>query len=318
MPRVIALVGPTAVGKTSVAVELAQLLGAEIVSCDSIQVYRDMPILTQAPSHAQRAQVQHHLIDCIEPTRDFSVGEFRRMAGPIINLILERGKRVLLVGGTGLYLRAISEGLCDAPPADQRVREQLWSECYGVGSPALYNRLQGIDAVAASRIHPNDARRIIRALEVYALTGRPISSWWRQASAELTQGKLLVLGLNRDRDELYARINTRLLEMVYEHGVINEARRLLRLPLSRTVRQVHGLADTEHYLAGDCSLAEMIQTWQQRVRHYARRQLIWFRRVPSLQWVELTADEHPWETAGRLMDVVRRGHSADAQVEVGS
>ena len=198
MQRIIALVGPTAVGKSAIAVELAQALGAEIVSCDSMQVYREMRVLSQAPTHAQRSQVQHHLIDCIEPTQSFSVGEYRKTAGPIINQILERGKRVLIVGGTGLYLKALTEGLCDAPPADVRVREQLWSECHGIGSARLYDRLSGIDSVAASRIHPNDARRIIRALEVYALTGRPISSWWRAASAELLSGQVTVIGINRD------------------------------------------------------------------------------------------------------------------------
>ncbi|PIQ83385.1 MAG: tRNA (adenosine(37)-N6)-dimethylallyltransferase MiaA, partial [Candidatus Omnitrophica bacterium CG11_big_fil_rev_8_21_14_0_20_63_9] len=269
MQRVFALVGPTAVGKSAVAVELAQLLGAEIVSCDSMQVYRHMRILTQAPTHGQRTQVQHHLIDCIEPTSDFSVGEFRKMAAPIIDQILARGRRALIVGGTGLYLKALTEGLCDAPPADVRVREQLWSECQGVGSETLHNRLQSIDQVAASRIHPNDARRIIRALEVYTLTGKPISSWWRQASAELLHGQVMVIGITRTRAALYERINARLLEMIYEHGVINEVRELLRLPLSRTARQVHGLADIEQYLTGKMSLKDTVAIWQQRVRQYA-------------------------------------------------
>ena len=316
MQRVIALVGPTAVGKSAIAVELSVILGAEIVSCDSMQVYRSMPILTQSPTHAQRAQIQHHLIDCIEPTRSFSVGEYRKMAAPIINQILERGKRVLIVGGTGLYLKALTEGLCDAPPADVRIREQLWTECHGDGRAKLYDRLQGVDAVAASRIHPNDARRIIRALEVYALTGRPISSWWRQAGAELLQGQVTILGVNRDREELYRRINDRLLHMVYEEGVINEVRRLLRVSLSRTVRQVHGLADIEQYLTGALSLKEMITVWQQRVRHYARRQLIWFRQTPDIEWIDIASDEPPWETAERLRDLVRRHHAP--QVEVGS
>lgn len=316
MQRVIALVGPTAVGKSSVAVELAGLLGAEIVSCDSMQVYRHTPVLTQAPTHAQRAQIQHHVIDCVEPVQSFSVGEYRKIAAPIINRILERGKRVLIVGGTGLYLKALTEGLCDAPPADLRVRERLWSECQHTGNAVLYNRLQGIDSLAASRIHPNDARRIIRALEVYALTGRPISSWWRQASAELLQGQAVILGLNRERDELYERINQRLLHMVYEQGVINEVRQLMRLPLSRTVRQVHGLADIEQYLSGKTTLKEMVEAWRQRVRHYARRQLIWFRQTPTIQWVQVPSDEPPWETAGHLLELVRRYH---AQLEeVGS
>ena len=315
MQRIIALVGPTAVGKSAIAVELAQSVGAEIVSCDSMQVYRQMPVLSQAPTRAQRAQVQHHLIDCVEPTQSFSVGEYRKTATPIINQILERGKRVLIVGGTGLYLKALVEGICDAPPADIKVREQLWSECHGVGSAKLYDRLRGIDSVAASRIHPNDARRIIRALEVYALTGRPISSWWRQASAELLPGQVAIIGLSRDRDALYTRINSRLLHMVYEDGVINEVRHLLGLPLSRTTRQVHGLSDIEQYLSGKVSLRDTITLWQQRVRNYAKRQLIWFRQTPGLQWVDLPAEEHPWETAGRLLDLLRR-HPA-AQLEVG-
>lgn len=306
MQRVFALVGPTAVGKSAVAVELAQLLGAEIVSCDSMQVYRHMRILTQAPTHGQRTQVQHHLIDCIEPTSDFSVGEFRKMAAPIIDQILARGRRALIVGGTGLYLKALTEGLCDAPPADVRIREQLWSECQGVGSETLHNRLQSIDQVAASRIHPNDARRIIRALEVYTLTGKPISSWWRQASAELLHGQVTVIGITRSRDALYERINARLLEMIYEHGVINEVRELLRLPLSRTARQVHGLADIEQYLTGKMSLKDTVAIWQQHVRQYARRQLIWFRQTPNLQWVELPHEEPPWESAARLADLLRK------------
>ena len=306
MQRIIAVVGPTAVGKSAIAVELGHALGAEIVSCDSMQVYRQMALLSQAPTHAQRSQVQHHLIDCIEPIHSFSVGEYRKTAAPIINQILERGKRVLIVGGTGLYLKALTEGLCDAPPADVRVREQLWSECHGIGSAKLYDRLRGVDSVAASRINPNDARRIIRALEVYALTGKPISSWWREASAELLPGQVIVIGLARDRDQLYQRIDERVIHMIYEEGVINEVRQLLRLPLSRTARQVHGLSDIEQYLRGQISLRDTITTWQQRVRNYARRQLAWFRATPAMQWVEVSAEEHPWETTGRVLDLIRR------------
>jgi tRNA dimethylallyltransferase len=314
MQRVIAVVGPTAVGKSAITVELAQALGAEIVSCDSMQLYRQMAVLSQSPTHAQRAQVQHHLIDCIEPTQSFSVGEYRKMAAPIIDRILARGKRVLIAGGTGLYLKALTEGLCDAPPADVKIREQLWSECHWVGSSKLYDRLQGVDSVAASHIHPNDARRIIRALEVYTLTGKPISSWWREASAELLHGQVMVIGINRDRGELYRRINERLLHMVYEGGVINEVRTLLRLPLSRTARQVHGLAEVESYLAGKASLKDTIAVWQQRVRNYARRQLIWFRQIPNIQWVNIPEEEHPWETTERLLDLLRRHRTQSVEV----
>lgn len=305
LPRVIALVGPTAVGKSAIAVELAESLGAEIVSCDSMQVYRQMTILTQAPPYAQRAQVQHHCLDFVEPSHAFSVGEYRKIATPIIDRVLAHGKRVLIVGGTGLYLKALTEGLCDAPPADLRIRERLWNEFQGQGGPTLYNRLLGVDATAAARIHPNDARRIIRALEVYTLTGRPISSWWQQASRELLHGQVTMIGLTRERELLYRLINDRVLDMVYQQGVINEVRRLLALPLSRTARQVHGLTDIEQYLRGTVTLKDMITIWQQRVRRYARRQLVWFRRTPHLHWIPIPEDERPWETAARILEVAR-------------
>ena len=315
MNRVIALVGPTAVGKSAIAVELAQSLGAEIVSCDSMQVYQRMTILTQAPTHPQRVQVQHHLVSCIEPTHSFSVGEYRRMTAPIIDQILSKGKRVLIVGGTGLYLKALTEGLCDAPPADMRIRERLWNECQGLGSTKLYNRLQGVDSVAASRIHPNDARRIIRALEVYAVTGKPISTWWREASAELLQGQVRVIGLNSDRAALYQRIDNRVVHMVYEQGVINEVRELLRLPLARAARQVHGLLEIETYLEGTASLKETISVWQQRVRHYARRQLMWFRQTPNIQWVNVPEEERSWETTERILNLIRTPNLQRVAVE---
>ena len=270
-----------------------------------MQVYQEMPVLTQAPTRAHRALIQHHLVECIDPTTDFSVGQYRKMALPIMEQILSRGKRVVITGGTGLYLRALTEGLCEAPPADLRVRERLWSECQGVGSGILYNRLQGVDATAASKIHPNDARRIIRALEVYALTGRPISSWWRQASEELSSGHIMVLGLTRPREEMYERINQRLLHMIYEEGVINEVRQLMKLPLSRTARQVHGLADLEAYLSGAVSLKEMLTVWQQRVRNYAKRQMSWFRQTPGMTWLEIPTEERSWETNARLLDLIR-------------
>ncbi len=304
MHRIIALVGPTAGGKSAIAVELAQLLNAEIVSCDSMQVYRHMPVLTQAPTAGQRSQVPHHLIDCMEPTELFSVGRYRRMADAAMEQILARDKRVLLVGGTGLYLRAIGQGLCEAPAADPRIREELWNEVKDTSSAALHHRLQGVDLVAAARIHPNDARRIVRALEVYALTGKPLSAWWQQTSCGCAQ-PMTIVGIQRDRIALNARIRRRLLEMVYEQAVIHEARLLLRLPLSSTVRQVHGLADLERYLTGTATLKETLAIWEQRVRQYARRQLIWFRRTPGLQWVNVPENENPWETASRIIELIR-------------
>lgn len=313
--RIIALVGPTAVGKSAVAVELAQALGAEIVSCDSMQVYRRMRVLSQAPTAAQRAQVPHHLIECVEPTEPFNAGAYRTRALAIIEHLAARGQRVLIVGGTGLYLRAITEGLCEAPPADGDVRSKLWEECRGVGSARLHDRLQAVDAAAASRIHPHDARRIIRALEVYAVSGQPLSSWWRQTTPALTHDGVRIIGLTRERQALYRRINDRLLHMIYEEGVINEVRPLLRLALSHTARQVHGLGDLERYLGGEMSLKETMAIWQQRVRQYAKRQLTWFRATPGIEWVEVPEEERAWQTSARLMERLRRSPEPRAAAE---
>jgi len=306
MTQIVALVGPTAVGKSAIAVEVARLLGAEIISCDSMQIYRGMRVLSQAPTHAQQAQVPHHLVEFVEPTESFSVADYCGKAAPTIERILARGKGPLLVGGTGLYLKALAQGLCHAPPADPRIREQLWHECQGRGSATLHYRLRGIDATAASRIHPNDARRIVRALEVYALTGKPLSTWWAQTNAQPWSQPMVMIGLTRERAELYERINQRVVHMIYEEAVINEVRALLRVPLSQSARHIHGLADLESYLAGERSLKETITVWQQRVRHYARRQLTWFRQTPGIQWLQLAAHEPPWESAERVRDVLRR------------
>jgi len=305
MERIVALVGPTAVGKTAVSVELAQVLGAEILSCDSMQIYRDMPILTQAPSHAQRRQVPHYLVECVEPEEPFSVGQYHRLAIPTLHNIMSRGKSALIVGGTGLYVKALLEGLCDAPPANRRIREQLWEAWAHEGAPAMYSRLRAVDRPAASRIHPNDARRIVRALEVFAVSGRPLSDWQRDASVEGLDGQIRVIGLLRDRAELYKMIDLRVSRMIYEEGVVNEARHILRRPLSHTARQVHGLADLEGYLAGHATLKDTVAIWQQRVRRYAKRQLTWFRQTPGIEWVELFREERPWETAQRVLDLLR-------------
>lgn len=307
--RVVALVGPTAVGKTNVSIELAQRLSAEIISCDAMQLYRGMPILTQVPTSAQRKQVVHHLVECVDPTESFNAGRYRSMSVPLINRLLEHGKPLLIVGGTGMYLKVLTEGLCDAPPGDRETREALWRECSGIGSTSMHNRLQELDSTAASRIHPHDARRIIRALEVYALTGKPLSDWWKFSAPQRLQAQVIVIGMNRDRVALYERINQRLIHMIYEEGVINEARRMLRLALSLTARQVHGLGDIERYLRSEVSLKDTVTIWQQRVRNYAKRQLTWFRQTPGIQWVGVPEDERPWQTASRIEERIRHLHA---------
>ena len=302
IPSILALVGPTAVGKTGLSIELARLLNAEIVSCDSMQVYRRLPILSQAPTQAERAAVPHHLIDCVDPTENFSAGQYRDLAGEAINEILGRGKRALVVGGTGLYLRALSQGMCEAPPADPDVRRRLWNECETLGPEPLYERLNSIDRVAAAKIHPRDAKRIIRAIEVFVISGRSLSSWWQTEGSDKPMA-IPVIGLNRERGELVKRIAVRQLDMLFEQNVVGEAREVLKLPLSQTAGQVHGLADIAAYLERRVTLQAMIEAWRTRVRQYAKRQLTWFRHVPGIRWLNIEKDMPDTEAAKKVLDL---------------
>ncbi len=295
MTRVVAVVGPTAVGKTDIAIELAKRLDAEIVGCDSMQVYRGMGRLTQQPTPAQQAEVAHHVVDCIEPEETFNVGRYRRLALEAVEQIHRRGRAALIVGGTGLYLKALTDGLCDAPPEDARIRQTLMRQAEVGGAEALHARLREVDPDAAAQVHPRNARRVVRALEVYELTGRPLSrGWtWRDTASPSKDGALemTVIGLLRDREELQERINRRVERMIRDDGVLEEVRRVLPRALSRTARQVHGLAFLEPFVNGASSAEESIPLWQQQVRRYAKRQLTWFRADPRIRWVTLRDNE---------------------------
>ena len=298
MSKVVALIGPTAVGKTDVAIELALRLGAEIVGCDSMQVYRGMSRLTQQPAAEQQSAVAHHLVDCLEPAEAFSVGQYRRAALDAIRSIQGRGKDALIVGGTGLYLKALTNGLCEAPPADEGVRRELAAVAQARGSAALHEQLQVRDPLAAAKIHPHDTRRLVRALEVYELTGEPLSGRWGRSTAEALP--MTVIGLTREREELYSRINARVEHMIRDEDVLEEVRRVRGRQMSHTARQVHGLAYLEAYLDGARGLEETITLWQRQVRQYARRQLIWFRAVAEVQCVTITGEEAPEAIVTRI------------------
>lgn len=301
-PRIVGLVGPTAIGKTELSLELARRLDAEIVNCDSMQVYRRMAVLTQQPTPAQRAAVPHHLLDCVEPTEPFNVGQYRQAAQAAIDGIRRRGRIALIVGGTGLYLRALTDGLCEAPPADEAVRRRLQAAAELKGIPALHARLRRVDPIAAGKIHSNDARRLVRALEVYELTGTPLSSFWgwdRRRPSPIT-----VIGLTRDRAQLDERINRRVERMIRDEDVLEEVRPLLDIPLSPTARQAHGLKYLASYLRGEQSLEEIVPLWQRQVRQYARRQLIWFRADPRIRWITIATGDSAQAVIERALDVL--------------
>jgi tRNA dimethylallyltransferase len=283
------LTGPTGCGKTALGVELAERLDAEIISMDSMAVYRATDIGTAKPSAAERRRVPHHLVDVLEPWQSASVAWWLQDAGRCVGEIEKRGKRVLFVGGTALYLKALLRGLFDGPPADLELRRRLSQRAQREGCQALHQYLTAVDPVTAARLHPHDLRRIIRALEVWELTGRPMSTWQTQWNSERgvpnARGSILgdfprCLWLDLAREELYARINARV-ERMLAAGLVEEVRALRSLsrPLSREATQALGYKELLAYLDGHTSLAEAVAQIQTRSRNFAKRQVTWFRHL---------------------------------------
>jgi tRNA dimethylallyltransferase len=279
---VLALVGPTAAGKTALALELAPRLGAEIVSADAMLVYRGMDIGTAKPTAAERARVRHHLVDVVDPAEEFSVARFQPMARAAIDDVLARGRVPLLVGGSGLYFHAVVDEFT-FPPTDPAVRRRLEADAATVGLPALYRRLADRDPAAAARIQPANLRRIVRALEVIELTGQPFSSFRGAMDAPLSRYRLTVVGLDPGPERLRARVAERVAGMA-EAGLVDEVRRLAAGPLSRTARQALGYKELLDALECGGSVADALAEVVTRTRAYARRQLAWFRRDRRIRW----------------------------------
>jgi tRNA dimethylallyltransferase len=276
------LTGPTGSGKTRLALELAEGLGAEIVAMDSMTLYRGLDVGTAKPTAAERTRVPHHLLDVLDPWDSASVAWWLDQAAACYRDIQRRGKRALFVGGTPLYLKALLFGLFDGPPADEALRRRLTAEAEQHGRQALHARLAHIDPTTAARLHPNDLRRVVRALEVWERTGQPISAWQQQWSAadDGMAGRVLLLDL--PRAELYARINARVERMV-AGGLVDEVRALRQLPRppGREASQALGYKEMFAYLDGRATLAETVALIQARSRQFAKRQLTWFRHLPG-------------------------------------
>jgi tRNA dimethylallyltransferase len=290
------LAGPTASGKTAVGIELARLVGGEILSLDSMAVYRGLDLGTAKPSLQEREAVPHHLLDLVEPTDDFSVAQYIDAARRAVREILDRGRRPIFVGGSPLYLKALLRGLFDGPPADWSLRGELAEVARREGTSALHARLAKVDPAAAARLHPNDARRLIRALEVYHRTGKPISSLQTQFSFSSTGDKQpLVFVLDWPRAELHRRINERV-EAMFAAGWIDEVQTLLAggRSLGRTASQAVGYREILEHLAGSRPLAETKELIKQRTRQFAKRQLTWLRSLPECRWI---AVQEPFDAA---------------------
>ncbi len=293
------LTGPTASGKTQLAIDLARRLDAEIISMDSMALYRGMDIGTAKPTPAERAAIAHHLLDVHEPWESGSVAGWLERAKRCTQEIESRGKQVLIVGGTPLYLKALSAGLFDGPPGDAAIRRRLIEQAESAGASSIHQRLAEVDPSSAERIHPNDLRRMVRALEVFELTGKAMSEWQTQWAASSQQSAVSsqqsALWLELPREALYARINTRVKEMFYA-GLVDEARRLraLERPLSREASQAVGYQEAFDLLDGKSTLEETIVRVQMRSRNFAKRQITWFRHLPQCRAVTMKEIEILW------------------------
>jgi tRNA dimethylallyltransferase len=292
------LTGPTASGKTSIALELAGQLGAEIISLDSMALYRGMDIGTAKPSVADRQRVAHHLIDLVAPSQDFSLAQYVEAAERAVSEIRARASIPLFVGGTPLYLKALLRGIFKGPPADWNFRRQLEAVVSEQGEQTLHARLSDVDPDSARRLHPRDTRRIIRALEVWEITGSTISQLQKQFDRARSAERCRVFVIDRPREQLHARIDQRV-EAMFHQGLVEEVRGLLgdSAGLSRTASQALGYRETIEYLQDRHTLAETVALVKLRTRQFAKRQRTWFRSLSECRWIATTDSALPEEIA---------------------
>ena len=284
-PKIVIVLGPTAVGKTELALAVTQRVNAEIVNADSQQVYRYLDIGTGKPSKPERERVRHHLIDVVNPDEDFNAARYRQLAAASIDEIHKRGAKVLVSGGTGLYLKALTGGLFSGPGQDTELRANLEREIAQIGLAALYDRLIAIDPGANTKIHPNDRQRIIRGLEVYQSTGRPLSEWQNEHRFQEEAFQVLKIGLARARAELYDLINRRSESMI-RAGLLDEVRGLMERGYELDLKPLRsvGYRQMGEVIEGIKGLPEAIAEMKQETRRLAKRQLTWFRSDPEIRW----------------------------------
>ena len=305
MNNIICIAGPTASGKTALAVELAKELNGEVVSCDSMYVYKYMNIGTAKPTAAEQQGIPHHMIDVAEPDEDFSVSRYCEMAAPIVDDIISRGKTAIVAGGTGLYMDALIKGNTFAPYPSTGCREKLEAQCDEMGMEYMQNLLASIDPEAAARIH--DRKRLIRALEVYYETGETITAHNLRTQAIPPRYSPLWLGLDfEDRAELYGRIDSRV-DIMLEAGLVEEIKELLSrgIPAKCTALQAIGYKEFIAALDGEMTVAEAADQVRQSSRRYAKRQLTWFRRNENMNWIKRKAGQSSEEIFAYARQLVK-------------
>lgn len=306
----ILILGVTASGKGKLAFELAKLLNSEIISVDSMKVYRRMNIGTAKPPVEKRSRIPYHLIDVVEPGDSFSVAGFLEMAQAAIKKIESKNKLVVAVGGTALYIKSLLYGLFEGPGADEKIREELKSQIQAEGLEKLYAQLQKIDPEAAGKISANDQKRIIRALEVYRLTGKPISNFqtqWNAAKDEIQAANdWFIIGLRREKTEESKRINARV-KMMVEAGLVDEVKGLLaeNKPLSNQARCAIGYAEIIDYLSGKMTLDDAVELIKKNTRKLAKQQRTWFKTFPNVRWLDIVENETVDSVLARAMEILK-------------
>lgn len=288
--KIIFITGPTAAGKSEAAFQLAKKIKGEIISCDSMQVYRGLNIVASKPLPALRKAVRHHLIGIISPVEEYDVSRYRREAMTKTRAIHKKGKLPIFCGGTGLYLSVLIDGIFEGGGRDDLVRGKLSRRCAKIGSIKLHQELAAVDPRGALKIHPHDGKRIIRALEVFKVTGKPISELQKSRKGLGEEYDIKIFCLNMPREELYRRIDRRV-EGMFAQGLVKEARRLLKLNLSRTAFCAIGLKELKGYFEGEYSLEQARERIKKNTRDYAKRQLTWFRKDKRITWVNIREDD---------------------------
>jgi len=302
--KIICIAGPTASGKTALAVEIARWTDGEVVSCDSMQIYRRMDIGTAKPTAGEMRGIPHHMLDVAEPEEDFSVSRYCAMATPIVEDILARGKTAVIAGGTGLYMDSLIRGNAFAPFPSTGMREKLEAQADTVGMEAMLAQLRSIDPESAARLHLADRKRILRALEVYYETGETITAHNQRTQAIPPRFDPVWLGLDfENRQDLYRRIDLRV-GMMLEMGLVEEIQNLLAggIPARCTAMQAIGYKEFVAALNGECSIEEAADQVRKASRHYAKRQLTWFRRNKAMHWlVRRSAEEEILDAARQIL-----------------
>lgn len=289
--RVLFIVGPTGSGKSAFAFALAKKVRGEILSADSMQVYKGMNIGTDKPPASMRRSIRHHLLDVVDPTEEFSVYDYRKRVFHLLEEINRRGKLPIVVGGTGLYVKAIVDGISPQPGKDERVREALRSEARTLGTDVLYGRLKREDPLVATRVHPHDEKRIVRALEVLEVSGKKLSEWEKKTQALADLGySYWIVGIRRNRGDIYRRIDERV-DQMFQRGLLKEAQKIYRKPLSLTARQAVGYRELFDHLEGRLSLEKARDLIKQHTRNLAKRQITWFKKDSRIRWLGDTGRE---------------------------